>query len=175
MKSKLIFPLTLALAWVWLAGCETTPLPAGVEPGPNGTVAYDVEIEASAPGARIEANGENLGNAPVHLKIFGDKDGTFHNFGSYEYVIRAFPVTTNQFVQTRVYRTGEIFMPEDHIPQHIFFDMAQPSPPVVQYGPPPAYAPYPYPYPYPYYYGPYYYGPSIRVYSGPRYHYSHPH
>ena len=62
-----------------LAGCET--IPPGVERGPHGTIAYDVLVEVSAPGARIEANGQDVGNTPLHLKIFGDSDGTFHDFG----------------------------------------------------------------------------------------------
>lgn len=159
-----MFAASLAVA-VFLAGCDT--IPPGAERGPDGTMAYDVPIEASSPGARIEANGEVVGNSPLHLKIFGDPDGTFHDFGSYYYVIRALPMTTNQFVQTRVYRTGHLLTPEDHIPQHIDFEMNQRQPeygypgylpPAYYYGPPPFY-----------YYGPpyYYYGPGFRFYFGP--------
>jgi hypothetical protein len=133
-------------------------------------MAYDVLLEASAPGARIEANGADLGNTPLHLKIFGDPDGTFHDFGSYYYIIRALPLTTNQFAQTRVFYTGHLLTPEDRIPQRIYFDMSQPNPP----GGPPVYV---YPYGPPVYYGPppYYYGPSVRFYYGPHYypHYYH--
>jgi hypothetical protein len=103
------------------------------------------------------------GNTPVHLKIFGDPDGTFHDFGSEFYVIRALPLTTNQFAQTRLFGTGRWFGPEDRIPQQIYFDMNQPPPPQPPiyvypgYGPPPGY--------YQYYYGPpYYYGPSVGFY-----------
>ena len=147
-----------------LVGCESVP--PGVERGPHGTIAYDVAVESFPPGARIEANGQIVGNAPLHLKIFGDKDGTFHDFGSYYYVVRALPLATNQYVQTRVFRTGRLFTPEDRIPQRIDFDMNQPNP----Y---PEGAPaYPYPaYPPPaYYYGPpVYYGPGVRFYFGPGY------
>src|SRR5881392_2106679 len=100
MKTILILTAALALAG-FLTGCET--LPPGAEPGPHGTMAYDVLIEASEPGARIEANGESIGNTPVHLKIFGDPDGTFHDFGSEQYVINALPLTTNQYAQIRVF------------------------------------------------------------------------
>src|SRR5258706_15322527 len=138
MKTNLILTAGLALAG-FLTGCET--LPPGAEPGPHGTMAYDVLIEASEPGGRIEANGEFIGNTPIHLKIFGDTDGTFHDFGSYFYIVRAFPLTTNQYVQTRVFRTGRGFTPEDQIPKRIFFDMNQPSAPapVAEYPYPPAY------------------------------------
>jgi hypothetical protein len=132
-------------------------------------MAYEVLIEASPPGARIEANGEDLGVAPIRLKIFGDPDGTFHDFGSYYYVIRALPITTNQFVQTRLFRTGHALSPEDRIPQRIYFDMNQPAP-AYEYPPyPPGYyGPGPYYYP-----PPFFYGPGVGVYVGPRFHHSH--
>ncbi|MDB6023937.1 MAG: hypothetical protein JWM68_160 [Verrucomicrobiales bacterium] len=156
MSTKSVFAAGLGLA-LFLVGCAT-PLPPGAERGPDGTMAYDILIEASPPGARIEANGSSHGNAPVHLKMYGDRDGTFHDFGSYNYVIRALPLTTNQFTQTRVFRTGHMLAGEDTIPSHIYFDMTQPQP---------TYVPVPV-YPYPAYdYGPApYYGPSMRFYFG---------
>jgi len=152
----------------FLAGCESVP--PGAERGPHGTIAYDVQIESSPPGAKIEANGQVIGNAPLHLKIFGDKDGTFHDFGSYYYVVRALPISTNEYVQTRVFRTGHLFTPEDHIPQRIDFEMNQPNPyPSGVAGYAPGYPP-------PYYYGPppVYYGPGVQFYFGPGY-YHHRH
>jgi hypothetical protein len=154
---------------VTMLGCAT--IPPGAERGPDGTMAYDVLIEASEPGARIEANGELLGNAPLHLKIFGDPDGTFHDFGSDFYVIRALPVATNQYPQVRWFGTGRWFGPEDHIPERIYFDMNQPPPPMYAPGGPlvylyPDYGPPAY---YHFYYGaPYYYGPRY-YYPGPYY------
>ena len=144
-----------------LAGCETVP--PGAERGPHGTIAYDVLIEATEPGARIEINNESIANTPLHVKVYGDKDGTFHDFGSYFYVVRAWPLVTNQFVQTRFFATGRGFGPEDKIPQRIYFDMNHSAPVYGPFGVPP-YGP-----PYPYYYGPYpyYYGPSYRFYYGP--------
>src|SRR3954470_3634774 len=90
----------------FLTGCQS--LPPGAEPGPHGTMAYEILIEASEPGAQIEANGEVIGNTPIRLKMFGDPDGTFHDFGSPYYVIRALPLATNQFVQQRVFWTGHM-------------------------------------------------------------------
>lgn len=164
MKTGLLLA-GLVAGLVLLAGCETVP--PGVERGPHGTIAYDVLIEASPPGARVEANGEVVGNTPLHLKIFGDKDGTFHDFGSYYYIVRALPLTTNQYVQTRYFRTGRLFTPEDYVPKHIYFDMNTPPPPPPAYPagePPPPYYYYPPPY-----YGPYY-GPAFRFYFGGRRH-----
>jgi hypothetical protein len=165
MSAKLVFAVSLGLA-LFLVGC-TTPIPPGAERGPSGTMAYDVLIEASQPGARIEVNGADIGQTPVHLKVYGDPDGTFHDFGSYNYVIRALPLATNQFAQVRVFRTGHMMAGEDVIPPKVYFDMNQPQP---------TYVPVPV-YPYPAYdYGPEpYYGPSFRFYlGGPRF-YGHHH
>ena len=139
--------LAISLATVaFLVGCAT-PLPPGAEPGPDHTMAYDVLIEASAPGARIVANGQDVGTTPVHIKIFGDPDGTFHDFGSYYYVVQAVPLTANQFPKARYYRTGHLLTPEDRVPRKIYFDMTRPTQqPVPVYGAP-AYG-----YPPPYYY-----------------------
>lgn len=136
-------------------------------------MAYDVLIEASEPGARVEANGQDVGNTPVHVKIFGDRDGTFHDFGSPYYLIRALPLTTNQFEQVRYFGTGQWFGPEDRIPQQIYLDMNQKAPVVAPYGPP-AQA-YPYYGPPVYYDSPYYYGPSYRFHFGPGFHDHHHH
>jgi hypothetical protein len=173
MKAKLVVLASTLPAVLFLAGCAT-PLPPGAERGPHNTMAYDVLVESSPPGARIEANGEDLGPAPVHLKIFGDPDGTFHDFGSYYYVVRALPEAgaTNEHIQMRAFQTGHALTPEDRIPQKIYFDMTQPPPAYQTAAPGPG--PYPPgyygPYPYPYYYGYYgpYYGPRIYI-GGPRY------
>src|SRR5947199_7925525 len=101
MNRALICAASL-VAVAFLAGCET--IPPGAERGPHNTMAYDVLVEASAPGARIEANGQDVGEAPVHIKIFGDPDGTFHDFGSYYYIVKASPVATHQYPEVRVFR-----------------------------------------------------------------------
>jgi hypothetical protein len=171
MRTKWTLAASFAAALV-LVGCES--IPPGAERGPHHTMAYNVLVEASPPGARIEVNGQDMGEAPVRIKIFGDPDGTFHDFGSYYYVVRALPVSTNQYVQTKFFRTGHLLTPEDHIPARIYFDMNRqapdyPSPAYYpDYGPPP-----PYYYGSPYSYGPPYYGPSFRFYVGPGYYHRH--
>ena len=164
------------LVGAWLGtGCETVP--PGAERGPNGTMAYEVLIETSPPGARIEANGELLGEAPVRLKIFGDPNGTFHDFGSDYYVIRALPITTNQFPQTRYFGTGHWFGPEDRIPQQIYFDMNRREPGYPPPGPGygyPGYGPPAFYGPPPYYGRPYhYYSPGPTFYFGPSHYHHH--
>ena len=84
-----------------------------------------VQIETSEPGARIEANGNDVGPSPVTIKIFGDKDGTFHNFGSKEYTIKAYPAKAGQHLQTKTYYTGGWFSREDMVPSKVYFDMNQ--------------------------------------------------
>ncbi|MEO8429732.1 MAG: S1C family serine protease [Verrucomicrobiota bacterium] len=94
-----------------------------VERGPGGTIAYLVQVESNEPGVKIEANGDYIGDTPCTLKIFGDKDGTFHNFGQFDYVVRALPLHQGQFVQIKTFRTGGWFTPEDRIPSRLYFDM----------------------------------------------------
>jgi hypothetical protein len=133
-------------------------------------MAYDVLVEASEPGAKIEANGQIVGDTPLRLKIFGDPDGTFHDFGSDYYVVRALPLTTNQYAQMQMFGTGRWFGPEDRVPERIVFDMNQKPPER-----PPGMLVYPYPYPYYYRPYPYYYGGPFFYYGRPYYyhHYHH--
>ena len=120
MKRILLLPTTIACT-TFIVGCASGP--PGAEHGSQGTVAYMVQVESSEPGARIEVNNDFVGKTPMTLKIWGDKDGTFHNFGSQEYIIRVFPVSTNQFVQTKAFRTGGWFSQEDRIPSRLYFDL----------------------------------------------------
>ena len=127
------FVKRLSFAWValavLLAGCASSDTKGKppVERGPSGTIAYKVQVESNEPGVRIEANKDYVGNTPLELKIYGDRDGTFHNFGSAHYVIQAIPVKPGQNLQTKFFRTGEAFTGEDKIPRRIFFDMTQPE------------------------------------------------
>ncbi len=129
MNKALIPSLTFGVLLA-LTGCTTSSRPNTAADraahGPDGTIAYLVEVTSSEPGARIEVNGEYVGKTPLTIKIFGDKDGTFHNFGSIhyvnDYVITAYPVKAHQARQTRRFHTGGLFMPEDKIPKKIFFD-----------------------------------------------------
>lgn len=123
---KSITALELCLVTLIGGGCASNP---GNQPehGPNGTIAYHVKIESSEPGARVEVNEEFVGVTPIEVRVWGDKDGTFHNFGSSDFTIRVFPVRTGQSVQTKVFRTGGWFAQEDRVPQRLFFDLDQKS------------------------------------------------
>jgi hypothetical protein len=115
--------LTLSILTAFIAaGCTTPSVSPQAEHGPSGTIAYLVEVDSSEPGTRIEANNDYIGKTPCTLKIFGDKDGTFHNFGSYHYIVTATPPKPGQQKQSKDFRTGGWFTPEDMIPKRIFFD-----------------------------------------------------
>jgi len=122
-RTNLRLACIVGTATVFLGACSSTTS----EKGPQGTIAYYVEVESSEAGVRIEANNDYVGRTPLKLKIFGDKDGTFHNFGMDDYVIEAFPEKTNQFKQVKVFRTGRWFQQEDRIPSRIYFEMNQKS------------------------------------------------
>jgi hypothetical protein len=94
---------------------------SGQERGPDGTVAYMIRIDSSLSGANIEADGEYVGKAPMVLRVFGDRDGTFHNFGSPEFVLRA---TLNGQEEIKSFRTGGFFAPEDRIPSAVYFSFS---------------------------------------------------
>jgi hypothetical protein len=68
-----------------------------------------------------------VGTAPLKLKIWGDPDGTFHNFGSYDYTVRAYPARQGLSPQIKHFRCGGMFQPEDIIPSKIIFDFGKPE------------------------------------------------
>lgn len=119
--------LAAALAAV-VCGCASStssPKAAAPEKGLYGTIAYVIRIEASEPGTKIEVNHQAVGIAPLTVKVFGDRDGTFHNFGSDEYVVRGYPPKPEQFPQTKIFKTGAFGIKDDKIPDRIFFDFSK--------------------------------------------------
>lgn len=115
-----IFSWLLAIPLALAFGCASDKT---IERGPQGTIAYNVQVDASELGVKIEADGNFIGVTPCTLKIFGDKDGTFHNFGNHEYVVRATPAQPGELQQTKVSHTGGWFTSEDRIPSRIYFEM----------------------------------------------------
>jgi hypothetical protein len=104
-----------------LAGCATPTNNVVRERGPDNTVAYNVPVDSSEAGARIQVNGEFVGSTPMTLKIWGDRDGTFHNFGSYDFIVRAYPPGKDRRSVTKVFHTGALMAQEDRIPEKIYF------------------------------------------------------
>jgi hypothetical protein len=107
-----------------LLSCTSTPK---ADKGPESTKAFYVQVQASREGVSIETNNVFAGKAPLVLRLMGDQDGTFHNFGAPEYVVRAVPETTNAFIPTQAFKTGDKSSPGDRIPGLIFLDMSNPS------------------------------------------------
>lgn len=112
--------VSVVLASLLLAGCATTENP-NTETGPQGTIAYNVPIESNLPGTKIEVNYTVVGVAPLTVKIFGDRDGTFHNFGSDEYIVRAYPADAGYYPKTVIFKTGAFGIKDDRIPEKIAF------------------------------------------------------
>lgn len=112
-----------------LSACSSNNPATGtaIERGRYGTVAYELRIESDEPGVRIETNKAFAGSTPFALKIFGDRDGTFHNFGEPNYIIQAIPDKPGQHLQTKIFHNGEAFVGDDKIPKRIYFDMVHPE------------------------------------------------
>ena len=113
------------------SGCATpasrSTAERSTERGPDGTVAYYVPVESSEPDTKIEVNYEMVGTAPLKLKIWGDTDGTFHNFASYDYIVRAYPARQGLAPQIKHFRCGGLFQQEDIIPSKIVFYFGKPE------------------------------------------------
>jgi len=110
-----IFLIVLCCA---LLGCQSSK--PSSEKGPDGTVVYKVPVDSTEPNTRIEVNGDFIGIALLSLTIFGDEDGSFHNFGSYDYVVKAIPPGKDP--KAIYFRTGVLFGAEDRVPERIHFD-----------------------------------------------------
>jgi hypothetical protein len=114
--------MLLLTSLVFSTGCQSSSK-VRPEKGPQGTIAYEIALESSEAGARVEVNGDYVGKTPISVKVFGDRDGTFHNFGTDDYVIKVFPVSAGQKAQTKIFRTGRWFGSEDRIPSRLYFDL----------------------------------------------------
>lgn len=128
----------LGTAVMLLAGGCSTPKEANRLPG-GGPVPYEVQIETSDPGSRIEVDGEYMGLAPLTVTIWGDSDGTFHGSGDGYTVFKAYPVKPGQYIQVRRFLNGAqafMFGQQDRIPKRLYFDLNQ-KPEGLQIQPPP--------------------------------------
>ena len=119
--------LTSTFAFIFaaaaLVGCSTTKPKAEQE---NKELAgFYLRVESSEPGATVETNSVYAGKTPLVLKILGDKDGTFHDFGTPQYVVHVLPVNANYFPQTQVFNAGTKTSPGSRIPTLLFFDMSR--------------------------------------------------
>lgn len=108
-------PATLAaLCALLLASCAGTPTEQ------EQTVL--TEILSEPPGARIEVNGNYLGEAPVTTRI---RHHPADKVVMGKVIIRALPREAGQHVQTKVFQGPQYpFDPHrDVVPERVFFDM----------------------------------------------------
>ena|SRR5258706_16134815 len=117
MESRKFVTFFYCLVAATLVGCASTGLP------PDGKVPYQVSIETSEPGAKIEVDGDYVGVSPITVTVMGDRDGTFHSFGRPDWTIKAYPLHDGQYVQTKTYHTGAWFQPDDKIPKKIYLGL----------------------------------------------------
>jgi hypothetical protein len=94
-----------------LVGCASTPQPSASAP-----VYKSVQIISEPAGARIEINGNYIGNAPLFTKI--RKDDQYERFYS-STVIRAYP-KGDGYLQTKNFAPGTLEGLD--LPDRIFFD-----------------------------------------------------
>jgi len=89
----------------------------------QGPTSQSVQIISSPPGARIEVNGNYVGDAPGTIEIPSFGDGRFRE----RTIIRAIPTRDGDYTQTKVFFGYAAFdnpyLVSDRIPQRIFFDM----------------------------------------------------
>jgi hypothetical protein len=114
----------------------TTLLVGGCENGNGGVVAdqpnekpkpekraridgyYEVEVISDPPGARIEVNDDYVGDAPLTIRMKGDRKGRVKQ----DYVVRALPTVPGHHVQTKFFWHSK-YIDSDTIPRRILFQM----------------------------------------------------
>jgi hypothetical protein len=114
-------------------GCETAkrtsaklfppPDPNKPKPlrGPHGSWGHPVEVLTSTPGSKIEVNKEYIGDSPLTIVIYGERDGVFHR--DMDYMIRAYPVKPGQTLQWKFFTGIEGGPRAERIPKKIYFDL----------------------------------------------------
>lgn len=89
--------------------------------GPHGSWGHPVEVVTSDPGSKIEVNKEYIGDSPLTIILYGERDGAFRR--DMDYIIRAYPVRPGQNLQWKYY-TGAAGGPRaDRVPKKIYFDL----------------------------------------------------
>lgn len=88
-------------------------------PGLTGRSIQRVQILSDPPGARIEINGDYIGDAPLTVNIPTYR-GRFREITK----IRALPRRPGQYTQSKVFSGGFTMIPNDAVPSRIFFDMS---------------------------------------------------
>ena len=101
---------TLAMAFV-LIGCSA-PLTR------QGRI-KQVLVLSEPVGARIEVNGDYVGDAPLTVTIPCSLNGRFTETTK----IRALPIKSGQYTQSKLFFGGFLTLRNDLVPSRLFFDM----------------------------------------------------
>jgi hypothetical protein len=90
---------------------------------------FQIAIDSSPQGARVEVNNEYIGQTPTTYSIEGNADRSFNGNlipGSLiQFVCTPPSGQTNLFVVKKTFRPSAIFQQGDHIPEKMFFDLRQ--------------------------------------------------
>jgi len=115
-------------------GCADKPAPpprrvgytpaAAERPRPPAAATRAIQIISEPPGARIEMNGDYIGDTPCSVEVPSFADGRFRE----RTVIRAIPTRGGDYTQTKFFHGYAAFnnpyLVSDRIPQRIFFNMS---------------------------------------------------
>jgi hypothetical protein len=106
-----IFPSLMASVFLICSGCASHTHTHVVRPR------LKVQIVSQPTGAKIEINGQYVGDAPVTVDVEASNDGRFWR----DTVIKAYPKDTG-FTQIRAFNGKSRWAISDMIPPRIFFD-----------------------------------------------------
>jgi hypothetical protein len=102
-----------------VGGCEANNTNHGRYTPENYRRIYTTKVISDPPGARIELDGDYIGDAPLEIRWEGwSANRVFYK----DHTLRALPIHEGQYVQSKFFRNG-VFEPRDQIPKTILFVM----------------------------------------------------
>ena len=114
LASRMLEAFALGVILSLAAGCGSLPK-------------FQIAIDSDPRGARVECNGDYIGETPTTYAIPGNADRSFNGNwvqGSMiEFVATPPSGETNLYVAKKVFRPSAFFQQGDHIPEKMFFDL----------------------------------------------------
>lgn len=103
-------------------GCETYDTSYDSYTPESYTRTYTTKVISDPPGARIELDGDYIGDAPLEIQWEGwSLNGLFYR----DHTVKALPIYEGQYVQSKFFRGGLMFRgPRDPVPKTILFVMS---------------------------------------------------
>lgn len=119
-KCAAIILLALFLISI-VGGCETYDTSYHSYTPESYTRTYTTKVISDPPGARIELDGDYIGDAPLEIQWEGwSSNGLFHS----SHTVTALPIYEGQYVQSKYFRGGLMFNDPRHpVPKTILFVM----------------------------------------------------